>query len=84
VVAPDVLTTFTLDLASRIAEKPLFALKLAKEAVNVAQDNQGRLNAMQTSFAYHQLCHSHNQQVYGALIDPAFVAATFSREGSRG
>ena len=67
------LESFTLQLASRIAEKPLFALKLAKEAVNVAQDNQGRVNAMQTSFAYHQLCHSHNQQVHGLLIDPGFL-----------
>ena len=26
----------------------------------------------QTSFASHQLCHSHNQLVHGRLIDPAF------------
>ncbi|HRE01618.1 MAG TPA: enoyl-CoA hydratase [Ilumatobacteraceae bacterium] len=77
VVPLDELESFTLQLASRIAEKPLFALKLAKEAVNVAQDNQGRLSSMQTSFAYHQLCHSHNQQVHGALIDPSFMAKTF-------
>lgn len=71
------LESFTLALASRIAAKPLFALKLAKEAVNVAQDNQGRANAMQTSFAYHQLCHSHNQQLHGLPIDPAFLERTF-------
>jgi enoyl-CoA hydratase len=62
-----------LDLASRIAEKPLFALKLTKEAVNVAQDVQGRVGAMQTSFAFHQLCHSHNQQVFGLPIDAGFA-----------
>ncbi len=77
VVARDQLSDFTLALARRIAEKPLFALRLAKEAVNVAQDNQGRATAMQTSFAYHQLCHSHNQQVHGMLIDPSFMAKTF-------
>lgn len=77
VVPLDELESFTLQLASRIAEKPLFALKLAKESVNVAQDNQGRVNAMQTSFAYHQLCHSHNQQVHGMLIDPGFMQKTF-------
>jgi enoyl-CoA hydratase len=71
------LDSFALQLAARIAEKPLFALKLAKEAVNVAQDSQGRTNAMQTSFAYHQLCHSHNQQIHGMLIDPGFMAKTF-------
>jgi enoyl-CoA hydratase len=77
VVARDDLPTFTLDLAGRIAEKPLFALKLAKEAVNAAQDSQGRLQAMQTGFAYHQLCHSHNQQVYGSPIDPTYMERTF-------
>lgn len=76
------LNTFTLNLASRIAEKPLFALKLAKEAVNAAQDNQGRVNAMQTSFAYHQLCHSHNQQIHGMLIDPGFMEKTFKKESA--
>ena len=80
VVPLDELESFTLQLASRIAEKPLFALKLAKEAVNVAQDNQGRVNAMQTSFAYHQLCHSHNQQVHGMIIDPGFMERTFKTE----
>lgn len=77
VVPLDELQPFALELATRIAAKPLFALRLAKESVNVAQDNQGRANAMQTSFAYHQLCHSHNQQVHGMLIDPAFLKTTF-------
>jgi enoyl-CoA hydratase len=84
VVSRDELESFTLQLASRIAEKPLFALKLAKEAVNVAQDNQGRVNAMQTSFAYHQLCHSHNQQVHGLLIDPDFMQRTFKTKTGAG
>lgn len=84
IVPPDQLEPFTLQLASRIAEKPLFALKLAKEAVNAAQDNQGRANAMQTSFAYHQLCHSHNQQIHGMLIDPTFMEKTFGRRSSPG
>jgi enoyl-CoA hydratase len=73
VVPAEELTAFVLDLACRIAEQPLFGLKLAKEAVNAAQDNQGRVNAMQTTFAIHQLCHSHNQQVFGDLIDPSFL-----------
>lgn len=60
----------TLELASRIATKPLFALKLAKESVNAAQDAQGRISAMQTAFALHQLGHSHNMQVHGLPIDP--------------
>jgi len=67
------LEDFTIELAKRIAKKPLFALKLAKEAVNAAQDAQGRISAMQTSFALHQLAHSHNMQVHGMLIDPTGV-----------
>ncbi|MCE9649819.1 MAG: enoyl-CoA hydratase [Parvibaculum sp.] len=74
VVANDKLSEFTLALAKRIAEKPLFALKLAKEAVNAAQDAQGRSSAMQTAFALHQLAHSHNMQVHGMLIDPSGIS----------
>lgn len=73
VVDGEALTEFTMSLAAKIAEKPLFALKLTKEAVNAAQDAQGRVQAMQTSFALHQLCHSHNMQVHGQLIDPSFA-----------
>lgn len=76
VVALDELQSFALTLATKIAERPLFALKLTKEAVNAAQDNQGRVQALQTSFALHQLCHSHNQQVHGMAIDPSFQMAT--------
>jgi enoyl-CoA hydratase len=70
VVPLDQLEAFTLDLARRIALKPAFALKLLKEAVNAAQDAQGRVSAMNTSFALHQLSHSHNEQVFGLPIDP--------------
>jgi enoyl-CoA hydratase len=73
------LSDFTLGLAKRIAEKPLFALKLAKEAVNAAQDAQGRVVAMQTSFALHQLTHSHNMQIFGQAIDPSGVAPSVAR-----
>ena len=45
VVPLDLLTETTMDLAARIAERPLFALKLTKEAVNAAQDAQGRVAA---------------------------------------
>ncbi|QLJ04041.1 enoyl-CoA hydratase [Streptomyces sp. NEAU-sy36] len=84
VVPSGELESFTLELASRIARKPLFALKLAKESVNAAQDSQGRVQAMQTSFAYHQLCHSHNQQVHGLPIDPGFLEKTFGTTAKTG
>jgi enoyl-CoA hydratase len=71
VVPRATLTEFTMALAERIAQKPLFALKMAKEAVNAAEDTMGRRQAMKTSFALHQLCHSHNLRVHGMPIDPA-------------
>jgi enoyl-CoA hydratase len=72
------LSSFTLALAGRIAQKPAFALKLAKEAVNAAQDAQGRVSALQTAFALHQLAHSHNMQVHGMLVDPSGVSPAVS------
>jgi enoyl-CoA hydratase len=58
-------------MATKIARKPLFALKLAKESVNAAEDVQGRVSAMQTSFMVHQLAHTHNLKVFGMLMDPS-------------
>lgn len=81
VVPPGQLADFTLALAERIALKPLFALKLAKEAVNAAQDAQGRLPAMQTAFALHQLAHSHNMLVHGLPIDPSGISPAVSGKG---
>jgi hypothetical protein len=43
---------------------------IVKQAVNAAQDAQGRLNAMQTSFALHHLAHAHNMIAQGRLVDP--------------
>jgi enoyl-CoA hydratase len=71
VVANDQLENFTLELARKIINKPAFTLKLLKEAVNAAQDAQGRANSMNTSFSLHQLSHSHNEQLYGLPIDPS-------------
>lgn len=70
VVPRQSLADFTLELANKIAKKPAFVLKLIKEAVNAAQDAQGRSSAMSTSFALHQLSHAHNEQLYGLPIDP--------------
>ena len=81
VVSRDLLEAFTLDLAVKISRKPSFALKLAKEAVNTAQDAQGRVLAMQTSFGLHQLSHAHNMDVHGSLMDfSGIMAKTLSDE----
>ena len=72
VVPPAELSEFAMSMAPRIAEQPLFALKLAKESVNAAQDNQGRAGAMHTAFTAHQLCHAHNRLIGGQIVDLAF------------
>lgn len=72
----------TLELAARVAARPGFALRLAKESVNAAQDAQGRTSAMSTAFAHHQLGHSHYQQLHGSMIDPEFVRRSAATEES--
>ena len=70
IVPKEKLQDAALEMAAKITKKALFALKLTKEAVNVAQDVQGRAQAMQTSFALHQLAHTHWSKLYSMLIDP--------------
>lgn len=82
VVSAGELSTFTLAMATKIASKPSFVLKLAKEAVNAAQDAQGRVIAMQTSFALHQLSHADNMARHGMLIDPAGLPSTLAGRSS--
>ena len=79
VVERDALETFTLSIAEEIARKPLFALKLAKEAVNAAQDAAGRGTVMQSAFGHHQLTHAHNMLVHGMLMDPTNLKEQKSR-----
>jgi enoyl-CoA hydratase len=67
------LTEAAMSLAARIAEQPPFALKLAKQSVNAAQDAAGRPEAIRNAFALHQLAHSHNMQVHGMVVEPDFV-----------
>ena len=75
VVPRDSLQETVLAMAQKITQKSLFALKLTKEAVNVAEDVQGRAQAMQTSFALHQLAHTHWLKLYGMLLDPTGLPA---------
>lgn len=73
VVPLTALEPYTLEIAVEIARKPLFALKLAKEAVNAAQDAAGRSTVMQSAFGHHQLTHAHNLLVHGMLMDPGNI-----------
>ena len=73
VVERDALEDFTLAMAKKIATKPAFALKLAKEAVNKTLDIQGQANAMDAAFYIHHLGHSQNFRVFGWGMDPTNV-----------
>ena len=73
VVDDDALQQFALDMAARVAKKPSFALKLAKEAVNKTLDIQGQANAIDAAFSLHHLCHTQNFRVYGWGMDPTHV-----------
>ncbi len=80
VVPREELESFTLQLAQKIAEKPSFALKLAKEAVNQTLEAQGQWQAMLAVFNLHQLAHSHNQELFGMRIDPSGIPGAVRRQ----
>ena len=67
--APDKLEEATLALAESIAKMPPFGVRMAKEAINQAQDAMGRLTAQKAAFALHQLCHAHNMLMHGVGVD---------------
>lgn len=64
-----------LELARRIADKPPFALKLAKLAVNQALDAQGFWSAQQAAFSLQQLGHSNAREQFGMPMDPSGLPA---------
>lgn len=68
------LASFTEDLAGRIADKPSFALKAAKQSVNAALDAQGQPQAIDAAFHIHHLTHYHNLLANdGEMVDPAIM-----------
>ncbi|MDO6414513.1 enoyl-CoA hydratase [Sphingomonas sp. BIUV-7] len=73
VVPRDQLDERALEMARKIAGKPVFALKLAKEAVNKTLDIQGQANALDAAFYLHHLGHSHNFRVFNWGMDPTNV-----------
>lgn len=72
-----------LALAEKIASRPLFALKMAKQAVNQTVDAQGQWQGMQAAFSLHQLSHSHNVQVHKIPIDPSGLPQVVRKPKSR-
>lgn len=67
------LLEFSMAMARKIANKPPFALKLAKEAVNKALDIQGQADALDAGFYLHHLGHSQNFRAFGWGMDPTHV-----------
>jgi enoyl-CoA hydratase len=80
VVARDMLEAETLAFARSIADKPAFALKLAKEAINAAFHAQGFENVQRAAFNAHHLAHTHYRlHQNGSYIDTAFMQRFQSR-----
>jgi enoyl-CoA hydratase len=78
------LEDFALAMAQRIAAKPAFALKLAKEAVNKTLDIQGQQNAIDQAFSLHHLCHQQNFRVFGYGMDTSHLPSMASAPGKKG
>jgi len=76
VVPREKLADHALGLAREIARQPAFALKSVKQAVNAAEDAQGRHNAIQTAFALHHLNHAHAVELFGVPVDPSGLHAS--------
>ena len=81
VVPREELEQFTLDLAKKIATKPTFALKMAKESVNASVDSQGQTDAIDKAYLFHQLCHAHNRVEFGGVLDPNGIPETVRKAG---
>ena len=78
VVERDELPDFALAMAQKIAAKPAFAVKLAKEAINKTLDIQGQMNAIDQAFSLHHLCHTQNFRVFGYGMDTSNLPAMAS------
>lgn len=58
-------------MATKIATKPGFALKLAKESVNQTLEAQGQYTAFRAAFSLQHLGHANNKLRFGMAIDPS-------------
>jgi enoyl-CoA hydratase len=65
------LDSVTMAMAAKIATKPGFALKLAKESVNQTLEAQGQYNAFRAAFSLQHLGHANNKLRFGMAIDPS-------------
>ncbi len=74
VVPNDELEEFTLAMARRIAKRPAFGLKLAKQAVNFSMDVQGQKQVLTGTLAMHHVGHAHSRTEFGQVVDPNGMA----------
>jgi enoyl-CoA hydratase len=81
VVPAESLMDVTMAMAERIGKRPSFALKLAKQAVNQAQDAQGYWTAMQAAMSLQQLGHTHNLALFGERVDPSGFPGSLRGKG---
>ena len=78
---PEDLESFTTELAVRIAARPAFGLRLAKESVNHSLDAQGQSIALDSAIALHNLGHASNLARHGHVVDP--IGVEVIRSGAR-
>ncbi len=71
-----------LELARKIASKPLFAVKMTKEAINRSLDIAGQQNAADQAFGLHQLCHAHSLQQSGDILNASGMDAKVRDKGN--
>lgn len=83
VVPASDLEDFVLRLAMRIAERPAFGLRLAKESVNQSLRAQGFDTALDAAFTLHNLGHANNLARHGGIVDPAGFEVIRSGAGER-
>lgn len=69
VVKPGELHGFTQNMARKIAQKPAFALKLAKSSVNQALDIAGQQQAIDAAFSIHHIAHRYGAGAGGRRRD---------------
>jgi enoyl-CoA hydratase len=74
IVAREDLEEKTLEFARTLADKPSFALKLGKDAINSAFSAQGFDNIQRAAFNAHHLAHTHYRlSQEGSFMDTGFM-----------
>ncbi|HSG62675.1 MAG TPA: enoyl-CoA hydratase [Pseudomonadales bacterium] len=65
VVSRETLDDTVTALATQVASMPRLGLALTKQAINFAEDQQGKRATMDAAFAWHHFSHAHNDLVSG-------------------